>query len=229
MSLGVGLFGLWATSFWRVHRAGDLRVRAASGVVNAAGPNFWAATILSGQVTHGVRYFVPFYVFAIGWNLLSSPQAPWPSWARSTKTLGSALAALACVWGVELWMLRSAVSSRATSLLALRSGGLDRLAGRRGIAYDVGQIGYFTGADICDVRGLINGRRMALLGGRARLDACWGRGPDFAFMSEVQARDFPGLLAWPLCGQYALDNLAKSFVVQLRVRPEIGCSLGEPR
>lgn len=223
-SLGLGLIALWAVSWVRVHRVSDVAGRRAAAVVNLTGPVFWITVVLAGQLTHGVRYFVPFYVFATAWNFRAAAPATFPRWPTRWAVVAVPLALLC--WTVETIVLDRIVRTHGETLEALRSAGLERFAGMPALAFDVGQVGYLSGADVCDPRGLINGRAAARASGVVRRAECWAREPVFVFLSEGQEQTVPEVSAWPVCRELRLDVVRKAIPYRLRVRPGVGCPSG---
>ncbi len=101
---------------------------------------------------------------------------------------------------------------------------LEVLRARRGVASDIGYIGYFTGADICDLAGLVNGREAARLSSKERVYACAGTKPEFMFLNSSQFGPMAAATAvddWKVCGQYDFTNVRTADRHYLLVRPEL--------
>ena len=107
---------------------------------------------------HGVRYIIWALLFSITWNLMLTRAVPPPLPVFLTAF---ACALIAC-WIVELPKVLRVDRGRSQNLSAMQNGHLNVLHGE-GLAADVGYIGYFSQAPICDLNGLINGRVAALL------------------------------------------------------------------
>ena len=95
-------------------------------------------------------------------------------------------------------------------LQQIKSDHLELLEGKRGVAFDIGYIGYFSQADICDLAGLVNGRDKARLTSRQRLAACFATRPDFMFLDLGGIGDAANYLPindWQVCSKYDFKNV----------------------
>ena len=222
-TFGAGLAGLWlfATAA-ATARCRSARERAA--VLFASLPVIvaFAAVVIRGQALQGVRYFVPFYLFTIGFGL---------AWLQTRDVeiisrRGLAIAAAALLAGalVEAGFVLRTQRTSADVLRRMAAQPLDRLAGVTGIAWDVGFIGYFTRAEICDVNGLVNGRERATASVSSRLAACAARNPRFAFLT---AEEMPALEAaidvrgWVSCDSYTVQMIGGRRTHRLLVAPDL--------
>src|SRR6202041_2213324 len=85
-----------------------------------------------------------------------------------------------------------------------------------GLAADVGYIGYFSGAPICDLNGLINGRAAAEMSFAQRSQKCIAARPSFLFVSEIQTEyldqqyHFNSQTEWLDCGSVDFTNVGSS-------------------
>jgi hypothetical protein len=226
LSFGLGLPLATGASWWCSSRAvTDRSRRWAAACVTLAGPLFWIAVVASNRVVYGVRYAIPTCVFAFVFNVASMPEArgalePSPSWPRRARV---GIVVVAALWIAEAALLRPVIGAQRRTLEALRGGHLERLAGRVGVAFEAGAIGYFTRGLMCDPNGLVDGRRTAELPLRARIAVCRDRGTTFSFLDAAQQRAFPEVARWPACGSYEIANLLRTDVYHLRVRPDVGC------
>lgn len=99
-----------------------------------------------------------------------------------------------------------------------------KLLGQGKVLYakDVGFIGYFTGATVCDGHGLVNGRLHAQKTDQEREKICIEAGPDAIFLRPHewdalrQKYDLAG--QWEMRGEWAFPNRAGDDVHQLWVR-----------
>jgi hypothetical protein len=99
---------------------------------------------------------------------------------------------------------------------------LDVLQGKLGVAADVGVIGYFSKANLCDVSGLVDGRQFAGLTSRERLVACAASNPDFLYFNIHQIEHFSEFFPaadWQICAEYAMIGLGSKDIHYLIVPP----------
>ena len=95
--------------------------------------------------------------------------------------------------------------------------------GKRGIAYDVGMIGYFSQADICDLAGLVNGREMARMDLHARIEVCVHDHPDCMFLDTSSINDVSASISlndWQVCSHYdfrGVNSFDRHFLLVPRV------------
>jgi hypothetical protein len=103
------------------------------------------------------------------------------------------------------------LKSRTALLQQFESNHLERFEGKPGIAVEVGLIGYFSRADICDLAGLVNGREKARETADERIRGCVATHPDFLFINEARINDLRPFLSysdWQACSQfYEFKNL----------------------
>jgi hypothetical protein len=111
---------------------------------------------------------------------------------------------------------------------------LENLQGKRGAAFDIGYIGYFSHADICDLAGLVNGRDKARLTSEQRVAACSAAHLDFIF-ADVGGINYLGnympLQDWQACSQYDYQNVTRSvrhyLIVPRSIAPEVCKSIAD--
>jgi hypothetical protein len=97
------------------------------------------------------------------------------------------------------------LKSRSTLLRQFESDHFERLEGKRGVANDVGLIGYFSRAQIWDLAGLVNGREKAREKTTERIAGCAASHPEFLFLSPTTIEGIRPLLAsndWQVCSRY---------------------------
>jgi hypothetical protein len=108
----------------------------------------------------------------------------------------------------------------------------ERLQGKRGVAFDIGYLGYFSRADICDLAGLVNGRDKARQTTQQRLAGCFARHPDFIFVNPggigYAANYLPIELPikdWQICSRYDFKTVNQNdphyLIVPRSVAPEV--------
>lgn len=182
-----------------------------------------AGVLVRGQALQGVRYFVPFYVFTLGFTLAFLRDRN--ALVISRRTLSaSALAIVAGALVMAPFAYRAQRSSQ-TMLYAMRADGLHRLSELQGVGFDIGFIAYFTRAGICDLSGLVNGRAHARASQEQRTAACAAMNPRFAFLTPEQVAevshklDFTG---WTRCRSYSRRNAFREDRYDLLVAPGEG-------
>lgn len=184
-----------------------------------------ALTIARGQRVAGVRHLVWLLGFGAIWGL-------WV-WRPNLRVLGLArlgFAAMALVVAAESTVTLRLTRGRAQALRTMSEAGLDRLRGRPGIAWDVGVLGYYSRADICDPLGLVNGRTWAELPSATRLDGCAQRSPVFVYASAGQRARLARHLSideWRACGRYSWANSRGADLRTLWIRPDVADEMCE--
>ena len=225
LSFGIGMLVFWLLTLALVTiRARRLPLN--TFLANAFFPVVLLLSSLRGQEIQGVRYVSWTFFFSITWNILELARAPAESpadrWSAPSLYAFAALLALALPF--ESVTIHRLLSHRTETIRAFESEHLDVLQPRRGIAFDIGYIGYFTGASMCDIAGLVNGRAAAHLTSKQRLDACLAKNMDFAFLSPDQLGSMARLVdmrQWQSCGHYDLANVHNADRHYLVVRPEL--------
>jgi hypothetical protein len=217
LSFGIGLLGLWAlTLAWGLKR-GSQAERLALTATNLLLPSVVFLIAAHGQIIHGVRHLLWVYLFLIAWNLgiLGRSQSRetgsgWPNPSAVRVGWASGLVLLALAWSYETRAVATILESRSEVFRSMRSGGLERLRGELGAAYDVGFIGFFTGADLLDGNGLVNGRAVAEMSSAERIGRIGAAQPDFLFLTTQQAEGlapFLKLSGYTTCHRYRTQNL----------------------
>jgi hypothetical protein len=204
LSFGCGAALLWLLSAipaWRM----DWRQ---AGIANLPFPAFILLATVRGQQIHGIRYLIWPLLFSITWNLLMVRDG-WPPIGSRLKY--SAVCLVALFWAFELPFALRIDRGRSQELAEMRSAHLDRLHGE-GVAADVGFIGYFSRAPICDIDGLINGRAAAQRTTPDRERACMASHPSFLFLNDSQIATLEGLdifneADWLKCGSVIIPNV----------------------
>jgi hypothetical protein len=77
----------------------------------------------------------------------------------------------------------------------MRDEGVSRYRNTNLVASDVGFIGYFTGARICDLAGLVNGRQQAMRSSIDRQRMCAESKPQLLFLNDSQLRSMSPYVA----------------------------------
>ncbi|HEY4381284.1 MAG TPA: hypothetical protein VGN01_13115 [Acidobacteriaceae bacterium] len=215
LSFGLGLCLVWmasAVSAWRVNPRSAL-------ICNLPFPVLILLAAAKGQQIHGIRYLVWALLFSITWNLLATRTVP----QRRPIFVVVLACALALAWIVEVPIILRVDRGRAQNLDAMEHGHLDQLRGE-GLAGDVGYIGYFSQAPICDIDGLVNGRAAALMPEKQRIQACIAAKPSFLFLSDTQTEflnvfyKISDQTEWLNCGSVNFTNVGGSDHHTLLVR-----------
>jgi hypothetical protein len=213
MSFGVILIVLWLLTVAAVI-VYKRRLTLSILVANSLFPLVLALAGHRGQEVQGVRYFVWTLVFPILWNILELrwiAAEPQPSGVRFLKYASNGVVGLLLiVLPVESYLLSREFHQREKSLAQFRGQHLERLAGLKLVAFDIGYIGYFTGSPLCDMAGLVNGRASAALSFPERVKACAMTRPQYAFLSTNSLWELHidlNLKGWSVCSEYDLSNL----------------------
>ncbi len=210
LSFGVGILLLWLLTvvlLWR-----ERRLSLTTLFANLAFPILFSLAAARGQQIQGARYFVWALFFSILWNILelSTPQ-PDQRFQNQSKTLAYCfLALLLLALPFESIKLYRMLRDRATLLTQFETDHLEALQGKRGVAFDIGYVGYFSRADICDLAGLVNGRDKARLTSQERFAACATTHPDFFFLDQdgiEHASHYLPIDDWQVCSKYDFRNV----------------------
>lgn len=215
LSFGAGICLLWLLTLLSLVVA--RRFTLATLLANLAFPLIFVAAAARGQQIQGVRYLVWTFFFSALWNLfelgclqprLSSGFAGQPWIVRLSCAF---LVFCLAIVPFECRKLYPMLRDRAAMLRSFKAEHLEQLAGEQGIAFDIGYIGYFSHAKICDLAGLVNGRDKARLTGTQRLEACATSHPDFLFLDAGGFHDLQPHLAlrdWQFCSRYSFRNVS---------------------
>lgn len=208
LSFGVGLLGLWLTTWiaaWRTPMQGAERKQLI--LANLLFPTLILLAAVKGQQMQGIRYELWALLFSTVWNLLALPKR---DWSRSTPLLVFGVVLAGC-WVFELPSALRVFAGRSATLGRMADAHLERLGPGTGLAGDVGFIGYFSNTAICDINGLVNGRAAAQLRFEQRTAACMSQRPSFLFVSGAQLGYLEWLThlqkaEWLECGSIAFTN-----------------------
>jgi hypothetical protein len=222
LSFGAGILLFWLLTLFLLWRA--RRFSMATLFANSVFPVILALAVLRGQQVQGARYFDWTFCFSILWNILELGRVSPPSPGNPTqKQPGSRekqpgfglayafLALLLLLLPYESMALHPMLRSRSTLQRQFESSHFEVFKGKRGIAVDVGYIGYFSQADICDLAGLVNGREKARETAGERIAGCVAAHPDFLFVDPATINDLRPYLSyndWQACSQsYEFKNV----------------------
>jgi hypothetical protein len=226
LSFGALLMLFWGLTFFAIilyQRRFSLAVLAA----NSLFPITVMLAVVRGQQVQGIRYLLWTLWFPILWNILElrwAASEPAPSTARVLRfaTYGVAVMLIVLV-PIESTLLYHLFHARSQSLAEFRAQHLDRLSSMQVVAFDVGYIGYFTGAPLCDMAGLVNGRARARLPFHERVTLCAADHPQVAFVSRFSLDELANSLdlkGWSICSVYDLANLRASDLHYLIASPQ---------
>jgi hypothetical protein len=224
-SFGVGMLFLWLLTFFILFRA--RRISSPFLIANAVFPLTLLLAGLRGQEIQGIRYLVWTLLFSVLWNILelgvAIPNIPRIEQDAPASVLTYTLLALILIaQPLELWLVYPILHDRAKLMAMIPGRHLDVLQGKLGVAADVGIIGYFTKANICDLNGLINGREFARLTPQQRITACAAQKPDFLYFDRSELGSFSGsmpLADWQVCGEYEMTGFRYKDIHYLIVPP----------
>jgi hypothetical protein len=213
LSFGVGTVMLWLlTFFFLLHIR---RVSLPLLFANAPFPLTLCLAGLRGQEIQGIRYLVWTLLFSILWNIFQlgapSPSSPRIEQDAPGRVLTYALLALILIaQPLEFSLVYPILHDSAKLMAMIPHRHLDVLQGKLGVASDVGVIGYFTKANICDPDGLIDGREFARLTPHQRNVACAAQKPDFLYLDLNELGTFNVVMPfanWQVCGEYEISSL----------------------
>jgi hypothetical protein len=185
-----------------------------------------ALAALRGQQVQGIRYFAWTLLFPILWNTLELRWSELP--AHSTTrllrfaTYGMA-GMLVVLLPIESKLLYGLFRARSQSLAEFRAQHLEQLSSMKLVAFDIGYVGYFTGSQLCDMAGLVNGRARARLPFAQRVNLCAAEHPQYAFVSRFSLdalNNSLDLKGWSICSVYDFANLRASDLHYLIASPE---------
>jgi hypothetical protein len=224
-SFGVGMLFLWLLTFFVLLRA--RRISLPLLFANAGFPLTLFLAGLRGQEIQGIRYLVWTLLFSVLWNILelgaAVPDNPRIEQDAPVRILAYALLALIFIaLPLEISLVYPILHDRAKLMAMIPDRHLGVLQGKLGIAADVGIIGYFTKADICDLNGLIDGREFARLTPQQRNVACAAQKPDFIYLDRSELGTFSGfmpLVDWQICGEFEMTGFRYKDIHYLIVPP----------
>jgi hypothetical protein len=223
------LFGLSATLLAVLSAlfllGGMLKGRSSKGLllvwlcVNVSFPLVLFLACERGIAIEGIRYILWPLFFSTLWNALewenlrkqqscacSDPRLVWPM-------LGACAAIFLCLLPFDWHYALHAMQGRAATFQAMRGAGLEQYRNRTVIAGDVGFVGYFTGASVCDISGLVNGREAARKTQAERISWCVDQHPQLLFLTETQKRSVAAYLPldnWVPIRQFDFVNVASN-------------------
>jgi hypothetical protein len=207
---GAGLFLFWILTFILLLRAGSSSIPTL--LANSVFPILFAAAALRGQFVQGTRYFAWTFVFSILWNILvlgrispdhqSKPQRLWAAYCF--------IAVLLLALPFEVKAMYPVLTDRAGMARKFESQHLEIFQDKRGIAADIGYIGYFSRGDICDLNNLVNGRDKTHLKLGPTMKMCIAEKPDFLFLSPGvldELSQYTSLEDWKTCDTFDFRNV----------------------
>ena len=228
LSFGAGMFFLWLLTVFLTLRAGRFSITTL--FANLTFPVLFALAASRGQQIQGARYFVWTLFFSILWNIfeLGGVSLNRPAHTPDKTLAFCFLALLLLELPFESRMLYPMLRDRANLLQQFEESHFENLQGKRGVAFDIGYLGYFSRADICDLAGLVNGREKAQQPAQQRILGCLATHPDFFFLDPGgigYAANYLSVKDWQICSRYNFTSVTKSdphyLVVPRSVAPEV--------
>jgi hypothetical protein len=167
-------------------------------------------------------------MFSCVWNLcaLDEPPplgAPRPR-ASGRAALAAGLAVLA-LWAVEARTTARIISGRSDTFRSLAGADWRGYADRQAVAADIGMFGYFSRTRVCDLAGLVNGRRLAQATTQERAAECARQRPAVAFLTDDQVAILAPHLdvrGWTPCREVSFTNVRSLDLHRLYVDPRAG-------
>lgn len=211
LTFGVGLLLLWLLTLFFLLRAGRLSVPTL--FANLVFPTVLLLAAVRGQEIQGARYLVWAYFFSVLWNLLELGSSDGAAPDRNRQSFGLVYAfilILLVALPFECKIMGRVLRTRVHTMKVFEGQHLEVLHGQQGIASDVGYIGYFSKANICDIAGLVDGRAFARLTLTQRRSACAASHPDFIFGNLGQIKGIANAAQghdWQVCTHYDFGNV----------------------
>lgn len=172
-----------------------------------------------GISIEGIRYILWPLFFSTLWNALEwenqrkqMPVACGDPWFLR-PLLWACAAVFLCLLPFDWHYASHAMQGRARTFQAMRSAGLEQYRNRTVIAGDVGFVGYFTGANVCDISGLVNGREAARKTRTERISWCADQHPQLLFLTDTQrlsVSEYLPLDNWVSIRQFDFVNVASN-------------------
>ena len=189
---GVGLLTILLLSFIVAFEKANKAERIYLAVANSGLILFIFLLAIFHQALQGVRYFIFLEIYLISLNILSMSSVNNPRFNLSFPQMRPALKIIGIIFGS--WFLVDAVlfyritEGRSESYRNFLVSDFNYLKDRKGIAWDVGMVGFFTEGFILDPNGLVNGREIASISSQERMKLFSEERVEFAFVNEGQKR-----------------------------------------
>jgi len=228
LSFGAGMFLLWLLTIFLTLRVGRFSITTL--FANLAFPALFTLAASRGQQIQGARYFVWTLFFSILWNIFElSAASPDHRLQAQNNTLAFCfLAVLLLALPFESRRLYPMLRDRSDLLKQFEGSHFETLQGKHGVAVDIGYIGYFSRADICDLAGLVNGRDKARQTPQERIAGCVASHPDFIFLDQGgidYAANYLPIEDWQICSRYDFKTVNQNdphyLIVPRSVAPEV--------
>ncbi len=224
-SFGIGMLLLWLLTFFLLFRS--RRITIPILFANSAFPLTLFLAGLRGQEIQGIRYLIWTLLFSVLWNILElGDAAPGSRGIEKDvpgRVLAYALLTLVLVaQPLEIALVYPILHDRAKLMEKIPHRHLDVLEGKLGVASDVGVIGYFSKANICDLSGLVDGRQFARLAQDQRQEVCAASKPDFLYLDMSELGTFSESMPfgnWIVCGEYEMTGFRYKDIHYLIVPP----------
>lgn len=144
-----------------------------------------------GQYIQGARYFLPMLAFAWGVWLLYMGERSRAGDPVGVRSIEMALLALALAASVVHAGFAQARMSRSFARWEFNDAAELHRPGVRVLAYDIGNLGWYTGATVLDMSGLVNGRQCAALPKPARVPYLLKTmgAPEYLMLTRDEAED----------------------------------------
>jgi hypothetical protein len=217
--LGMLVLGAWAASWMLI--AYSAQRRRSAMLLNCGFLLFVALVVLRHQAVQGYRYFVFIEFFLLAFNILvlgneKRPVLPTlPLMSRASTGITLAMVGLIFIaWQTfDLQKMKVISAGRGTTFERFATSDWSFLKGKPGIAWDVGMIGFFGDALILDANGLVNGRAIAGMPMRDRLELYVSQNAvQFLFVNKDQMKEIADLIdvsRWSVRGQFDFPNFSE--------------------
>jgi hypothetical protein len=224
--LGIGTLLLWllsAVCSWRAYRISRTTGTPpglyvwVSLIANVYFPLVLSLACIRGQRIEGVRHVLWIFEFSLAWNILQLAR-----WDRShedvqlmrkpfvRKAVYAVAIFLALLLPVDWVFAQRVMDERAQLFLKMQDSDFHLFQDKVVVAADIGFIGYFTGGEVCDLHGLVNGRAAAQATPDQRSQSCAQKHPAALFLSGSQMQvlgRYLDLHGWTPCQAYDFANV----------------------
>lgn len=214
--IGIGLAAFWLGTLLLVWMRAQLT--PATLLANTLFPVLLLLSALRGQQMQGARYVLWTFLFSSLWNILTIAD-PRPADLKSSEpavdrrqifVAAGLVLILLLLLPIDIVSMYRVLTRRAHTMRSISGEHLQQLSGLQGTSMDIGYVGYFTQANICDLAGLVNGRAAAALTVTERGRRCAALKPDFVFGNASQidlVTQFQSLRGWRICDGYDFVNV----------------------
>ena len=219
LSFGIGLLLLIFISFGIIInkkseiyiKLGSKKIVNATILINLSLAIFIVIISIKGQRIEGIRHFLWLYAFITGWNLIVITSCI-DHIKYNYKFVVIFITTVIFLFVPEFYLFQRISNGRNKALYTMNDSNLTFLKNDIGLAADIGYIGYFSEASICDMLGLIGGREFAILNTEQRIEECLKKDLGFLFLDigqiEVIRKKIEYIGQWCVYDKYDFPNVS---------------------